>query len=147
MSETREVYNVATQPGRLLDAQVAQVMGRLSDKVLAELKQRGVGVQDENDMDGCYVGSPWENVLRYSTDLAAAMEAWEWLEEHNPWGGADADLFLGRYTNAWDNIIRQPAVIRYIDYEELGPVAIGTTYPHAISLAVVEAGRALGVIE
>lgn len=136
MSET-------TQPGRLLDAQVAQIMGRLSDKVLAELKQRGIGAPEERDMYGRYVGSsPWENVSRYSTDPAAAMEAWAWLEENNPWKRPDTIAFaLTRDDNG------SPSVLHIYGYDEYSTIAIGSTYPHAISLAVCEAGKLLGVVD
>lgn len=169
MSEVREVYNVTLQPGRLLDAQVAQVMGRLSDKVLAELKQRGVGVPDEKDMDGRYIGSsPWENVLRYSTDPAAAMEAWAWLEENHPWveqgndwpwqQGIKAAILLGKdYIGQEDNPRPSVLVMQRAEWWSFPDNEIeegtkegycfyipGDTYPHAIALAVAEAGKIIG---
>lgn len=85
------------------------------------------------------------NVLSYSTDSRFAMQAWEWLQNNHPW--SEEGVFLGRETNAWEDIIKQPAVFRYVGYEELGTVCVGQTDCHAIALAVVEAGRVMGVIE
>lgn len=142
MSETRAAYNVALQPGRELDALVARVMGRLSDQGLAELKQRGAGVPEQIDEWGRYIldYSPWENVLRYSTDPAHAMEAWAWLEENNPWDGG---LVLYRSSDGEPTVSKQ-----FFNEGKYYNVFIqGTTYPHAISLAIIAAGKVLGVID
>lgn len=72
----------------------------------------------------------------YSTDPAAAMEAWEWLENNNPWKPSVLALMRSE---------GNPAVVR-IDYEPMNEIAFGVSYPHAIALAVVEAGKVLGVI-
>lgn len=113
MSETREAYNVTLQPGPELDALVAKVMGWTI-----------------SELDGAFMPS---------TNSTAAMLAWEWLGKNHPW--SEDTVFLGLETNAWEGIYEQPAVFRYIDYGELGPICVGQTYPHAISLAVVEAGK------
>lgn len=110
MTETREAYNVAMQPGRELDALVAKVMG-----------------QHYVDL--------WE--CRYSVDGRAAMQAWAWLEENHPWKIDGASVALMYYDS--------PSVCLVGNYAEL--LVAGIDYPHAIALAVVEAGKVLGVIE
>lgn len=75
------------------------------------------------------------NVLSYSTDSRFAMQAWEWLEENNPW--KPDYLALMRFS--------KPCVCQV--YYEINELTTGQTYPHAIALAVVEAGKVMGVIE
>lgn len=118
MSETREAYSTEMQPGRELDAAVARVI-----------------LGEEYD--------EWSMLLDYSTAPAAALLAWAWLEEHHPWTDAwgEIRLFLGR------DYYKRPAVFTLFDYRLDKCIAVGTTYPHAVALAVVEAGKALEVIE
>lgn len=81
-----------------------------------------------------------------STDSAAAMQAWEWLENNKP--------------REWERIAlirdddRIPAVVEIGDNCALETpgyyvvsLVIGQTYPHAICLAVVEAARLIGRIK
>lgn len=94
------------QPGQELDALVARVIGWIS----------------------------WTGETpAYSTDPAAAMEAWGWLEENMPesWG---VPLALTRdyYSNAPSVVFRRKGVDMVIS---------GETYSHAIALAVVKAGK------
>lgn len=167
MSETRATYNVTPepmQPGRELDALAAKVMGHTIEWrwCVRDPECYGQNHSGFNEVESIYDGADeaygklqrlpcivtifnngdkyYQVCFPYSTDAAAAMEAWAWLEANNPWESEEG-LFLGRYTDAWKDIIKQPAVMRYVGYEEIGPVAVGTTYPHAISLAILEAAK------
>lgn len=99
-----------------------------------------------NQLVAKMIGWTGEPLPRFSIDPAAAMEAWAWLEENNPW--SEATLMLGR-----DKDTGNPAVIRWdVDdgyWHNWQPevIATGTTYPHAIALAILEVGRHLGMIE
>lgn len=128
------------QPGRELDALVARVMGQS-------------------------VTFPES----YSEEDEPAMQAWAWLEENHPWTqqgnawpwqqGIKAAILLGRdYSGQEDNPRPSVLVMQRADWWCFPDDEIeegtkegrcffipGTTYPHAIALAVVEAGKALGV--
>lgn len=76
----------------------------------------------------------WE--CRFSGDGRAALEAWAWLEENHPWQPRGVALQRSR---------GKPAV--YLTHYDDITLTTGETYAHAIALAVVEAGKALGVID
>jgi hypothetical protein len=117
VSEPRAAHNTTMQPGRELDALVARVIG-----------WNGVSWTGESPA--------------YSTDPAAAMQAWAWLEENNPWKRPDTIAFA--LTRDDDG---RPSVLHIYGYDEYETITTGNDYPHVIALAVVKAGKALGVIE
>lgn len=127
------------KPGREFDKVVAEAMGyadlrrgRLAGELYGHHPTRSKS-KDE-----------LRYVPHYSTDTAASMEAFGWLEENHPWlyldrwGGQKADLLLGRKDG-------KPAVYvmrSYWDSSNMdGGVNLaitGETYPHAICLAILE---------
>jgi len=71
----------------------------------------------------------------YSTDEAAALEAWEWLEKSNPL--ADVYLMRGRaYVSMGGESIDRDYFINGRKGRQ-GFYVQGETYPHTIALAVV----------
>jgi hypothetical protein len=128
------------KPGRELDKAVARVMGRV---VLA--------------VEGDYVlatspGKPYDKLPKYSTKIAAAWRAWEWLEKNHPWvdhrdlSTNSADICLG-----YNETIESPCIFvmrthwdggmpgntePMWDYDNFA--IPGESYPHAICLAVLE---------
>lgn len=158
------------QPGTELDALVARVMGwrwlackpmdSSAGPLVRFIASPNINYRAQIATGNEVRASDWDKTLpHFSADPAAAMEAWAWLEEHNPWEHnreGKADLMLGRYGDD-----SKPAVFIMAERWEYYPEAYnggysgklpnmaisGTTYPHAIALAIVEAGKALGVIE
>lgn len=136
MSETREAYNVTLQPSRELDALVARVMGWTNIHWTdTEYGLHPFG-KEPGSNNGGGVMLPF-----FSADGKAAMDAWAWLEENKPesW----ERLVLGRDDNS------RPAVVEIAGGSQfeghfIEPIAAGKTYPHAIALAVVEAGKVIG---
>lgn len=131
MSEPRAAYNVAMRPGRELDALVARVMHRANVVNHPDRAIYSEAIESARDIPPAY-----------STVIAVAMGAWAWLEENNPWKRPDTIAFS--LTRDDDG---RPSVLHIYGYDEYATIATGTTYPHAISLAICEAGKALGVIE
>lgn len=142
MSETREAYNVTIQLGRELDALVAKVMGwewTPEGTVIEPLRYKGYNLRYFDDI-----------IPHYSTDPATAMQAWEWLEQNNPWqsedGAIDRQLLLGIDHRESDG---KPCVLFYDWHLDFPPDVFvkGVAYPHAIALAVIEVGRMKGLLE
>ena len=161
------------QPGRELDRQVALVMGQaeFAHDFYKETETQGPygfeGVVNHCSK-GCEVYGEVENFddddklccPLYSTDMNAAMVAFEWLEKKHPWGLNGATLLLGRlwvnsFTRLPHVIVMRPPDVWEAPYH-LRPwvhpgdrnrivetdsnfAFEGETYPHAICLAVLEA--------
>lgn len=131
--------------GRELDRLVAEAMGQ-TDFGHPRFSWSEVPLEDGDGWDGWICPRCWtsekdkENpcIKMYSTDIRKAMEAWEWLEQNNPWGqiafsrskGQPCVLqlsppFTRNFPNSWD-------------VEE---ITVGESYPHAIALAVIKASE------
>lgn len=134
VSETRQAYNVtqAMQPGPELDALVARVID------WEKIKPPKPAAFDE--------------MPHFSHSYSGFLGLWEWLEKNHPWRypwGDRADISLSRgrvYVNQ-----SGPNGVPDCDYTQARKgynfYFQGNTYPHAVSLAVVEVGRMLGVID
>lgn len=86
-------------------------------------------------------------VPQYSTGKGAVMEAFEWLEQNNPWGGAG--LMVGKVEEFDDGgkvkrlgvfLLKDDCIDMGVLYD-LEKIAVGETYPHAICLAILEVGK------
>lgn len=88
---------------------------------------KSVSDPDESTKGDCY--------KYYSTHIEDAMEAWAWLEENNPWDGG-----LALYRASYNNL---PTVVKayFREGKNYDVFIQGETYPHAISLAVIEAAK------
>jgi len=108
--------------------------GRELDKLVAEVMGRRVVAVEGDYVLATEPGKPYDKLPEYSTDGNAAWEAWEWLEQNNPF---DESLIMGRLWHpAPDELTAEftPFVGRY-GLDDI--VAWGDTYPHAICLAVL----------
>lgn len=129
MSETREVYNVAMQPGRELDELVARVMGWTDLRKAHGYPLMGYPPGEAKmgiDAELCVVP-------RYSTHDSDAIQALEWLKENNPW------------ENYGPMVLHRLKLPTFVFWTSDGNTR--AYYPLYIALAVVEAGKVLGVIE
>lgn len=106
-----------------------------------------MGIEVDRDVNGepYHKGAILANVVirwvsHYSADIADAWVAWEWLEENHPW----ELISLHRDTETGKPCV---AVVDYMPkgLEDTGQLKQfrfqGETYPHAICLAVIEAGK------
>lgn len=109
------------EPGRELDEEIAKILGWTS-------VEDGFGVRDRK----------MKSIPNYSTDWAAAGEAWEWLEENHPWEGLC--LWLGHNCPDCTPCV---FVTRENGKTDEDFYVFGQTYPHAIALAVVEAAKVI----
>lgn len=123
MSETRAAYKVTMQPEDELDALCAVVMGLITGPIVEIVGGKGINAKGDSILLPCV-----------STDDAFAMQAWAWLEENHPWKKDGDTLALMRYDD-------KPSVCRLMGYDLFETVAVGDTYPHAISLAILEVGK------
>ena len=131
------------QPGRELDRLVAEAIGLpildydehrgdhawLNDPANYPYITNGAGEWLIFWVAPNTVGKTWSP----STNIDLAMKAWTWLEDNYPktWG----QIALMRDSNT-----NRPCVVR-IEWEVQANVSEGDTYPHAISLAVIEAAK------
>lgn len=114
------------EPGRELDSLVAKVMG------WTNIAEYGYDARDRyyQGPAGLPPNHSTEFTLaipKYSTDPAAAFDAWEWLDKNYP------GLMLGRREDG------KPSVCG-VQYD-VETFTIGETYTHAIALAVVRVGE------
>lgn len=131
------------KPGRELDKAVAEAMGWTEvspNPDYPKLARDDLEGFVPRDLSGFRLRVP-----NYSTDIAAAMKAWEWLEQNHPW--APSNLMLGK-GELWDEagckstyycVFIANGMWEADEWESphLTPVSKGETYPHAIALAVL----------
>lgn len=90
------------------------------------------------------IGQKGSIALPYSTEMGAAWQAWEWLEENKPGGWEWVLLGLSSISEkpavqimeSRDNTEKEGWLIWVVELE-----TEGESYPHAIALAVVEADK------
>ena len=124
------------KPGRELDRLVAEVMGyyNFSQPLGPDTQYFADHSKWNDDAIKC--------VPAFSVDMNAAMDAWEWLEQNNPWKERDEDyliLFKWKGRSTVGRIFYAPSTDDY--HLHTTPLVTGESYPHAISLAVVEASK------
>lgn len=104
------------KPGRELDELVTKAMG--------------LDIVDDDDWGP-------DGPRQWSTDPAVALEAWDWLEKHNPW--PHSALYLGRHPDV--DSTPPGVIVSFLDDIGNLKIWVGETYPHAIAIAIVEVGK------
>lgn len=116
------------KPGRELDYAVARAMGYWTPE--GESEDHFV-----DDEDNLLFICP-----HYSTDIAAAWQAWEWLEKNSGCGSVALFQDAGGPTVGVMRLYRDKRTGEIFDIAQ--KKWTGETYPHAICLAVLEASKA-----
>lgn len=130
-------------PGRELDRQVAKIFGWKEWEFSNPGRDGQEAFRYKTLVPPEYDGSDSQRlsmiVPHYSTDIAAAWEAWEWLESHFRSAGYERPCL----TEALDDEADRPSVVLRHRDEITETLAIGQTYPHAICLAVLASREAV----
>lgn len=137
------------KPGRELDKLVARVFGWKEWEFGSPGRDGQEAFRYKTLVPPEYDGSNLQHlnmiIPHYSTDIRAAMDAWDWLEKNNSWD--KAGFFLGKveeFDESGDKMQHLGVFLLKDDYVDMGvlydleKIAVGETYPHAIALAILE---------
>lgn len=100
---------------------------------------KAIGWTNINGIEGFDINQTQSIVLDFSTSMNAAMVAFEWLEQHHPWGSRIQIALCREFYS------KEPSVLIW-EIGELGEVEAersitGDTYPHAICLAILDSAK------